>query len=85
MSLCQIRIQRQSLVHCFPGLALALPKGKKAALGLAKAGPGQPYPGRRIAGIQLNRLLVIAYGLVQISVAVPVVEKTPLQVSMDFR
>src|SRR5216684_7916819 len=70
------------MLHCFPGLPPALPKGNRAPVGLAKEGPRQPYPGQRIAGIQLDRLLEVACGPVQISGAVPIKEKTSFHVSV---
>src|SRR6266478_5558813 len=71
------------MLHCFPGLPPALYKGNKAPVGLAKEGPRQPYPGQRIAGIQLDRLLVVACGPVQISGAFPIKEKTSFHVSVE--
>src|SRR5229473_3073984 len=71
------------MLHCFPGLPPALPKGNRAPVGLAKEGPRQPYPGHGIAGIQFNRLLVVARGPVQICVIVPIEEKTSFHVSVE--
>src|SRR6267378_2045477 len=71
------------MLHCFPGLPPALPKGNRAPVGLAKEGPRQPYPGQRIAGIQLDRLLEVGCGPVQISGAVPIKEKTSFHVSVE--
>src|SRR6266481_2551737 len=71
------------MLHFFPGLPPALPKGNRAPVGLAKQGPRQPYPGQRIAGIQLDRLLEVACGPVQISGAVPIKEKTSFHVGVE--
>src|SRR6267154_656093 len=71
------------LLRCFPRPPPALPKGNRAPVGLAKEGPKQPYPGQRIAGIQLDRLLEVACGAVQISGAVPIKEKTSFHVSVE--
>src|SRR5260370_4830423 len=79
----QTRIQGQSLLRCFPRLPLALLMGNKSPVGLAEAGARQTYPGRRVAGVKFDRLLVIACGSVQISVVVPIEEKTSLHVSVE--
>src|SRR5260370_3317336 len=71
------------MLHCFPGLPPALPKGNRAPVGLAKESPRQPYPGQRIAGIQFDRLLEVACGPVQVSGAVPIKEKTAFHVSVE--
>src|SRR5713226_2680753 len=71
------------MLHCFPRPPPALLKGNKAPVGLAKEGPRQPYPGQRIAGIQLDRLLEVACGPVQISGAFPIKEKTSFHVSVE--
>src|SRR5713226_9815645 len=71
------------MLHCFPGLPPALPKGNRAPVGLAKESPRQPYPGHRIAGIQFDRLLEVACGPVQVSVIVPIEEKTAFHVSVE--
>src|SRR6266404_4181777 len=71
------------MLHCFPGLPPALAKGNRAPVGLAKESPRQPYPGQRIAGILLDRLLEVGYGPVQISGAVPIKEKTSFHVSVE--
>src|SRR4029077_10383339 len=57
--------------------------GNKASVGLAEAGARQTYPGRRVAGVKFDRLFVIACGSAQISVVVPVEEKTSLHVSVE--
>src|SRR5260370_1619462 len=79
----QTRIQGQSLLRCFPRLPLALLMRNKASVGLAEAGARQTYPGRRVAGVKFDRLLVIACGPVQISVVVPLEEKTSFHVSVE--
>src|SRR6266852_4309587 len=71
------------MLHCFPRPPPALYKGNKAPVGLAKEGPRQPYPGQRIAGIQLGRLLEVACGPVQISGAFPIKEKTSFRVRVE--
>ncbi len=57
--------------------------GNKASVGLAEAGARQTYPGRRVVGVKLDRLLVIACGSVQISVVVPAEEKPSFHVSVE--
>src|SRR5260221_2409466 len=71
------------MFRCFPRPPPALLKGNRTPIGLAKEGPRQPYPGQRIAGILLDRLLEVAYGPVQISGAVPIKEKTSFHVSVE--
>src|SRR6267154_56349 len=71
------------MLHCFPRPPPALIKGNRAPVGLAKEGPRQPSPGQRIAGIQLDRLLEVGCGPVQISGAVPIKEKTSFHVSVE--